>query len=167
MGTVCSVPRAYTSTSIPTHASSPRLQLTCTLEGSFLLEQWLWSSSASAMTTNLQTSLPSTFCNYTFFNEIRTPTSERGLICHACPYSWACALSALGSHIMFPCIWELLFYHSLFILFNECLNHCVFCLLIGLWMMQSQSMFAVVQKENAISIPYRTVSWPTAHCHVY
>lgn len=98
---------------------------------------------------------------------IRTPTSERGLIFHACPYSWACALSALGSHIMFPCIWELLFYHSLFVLFNKCLNHCVFCLLIGLWMMQSQSMFAVVQKENAISILYRTVSWPTAHCHVY
>ena len=105
---------AHTSTSIPSQAPSPFLQLTCILEGSFLPDQWRWTSSASAKTTNLQTSLPSTFCNYTFFSEIWTPTSERGLICQACLYSLACPLSALESHIVLPYILELLFYYILY-----------------------------------------------------
>ena len=75
--TLYSMPQAHTSTSIPSQAPSPYLQLTCILEGSLLLDQWLWTSSASTMTKNLQTCLPSTFCNYTFFNEILTPISEK------------------------------------------------------------------------------------------
>ena len=105
---------AHTSASIPSQAPSPFLQLTWILEGSFLLDQWLWTSSAFAMTTNLQTCLPSTFCSYTFFNEIWTLISERGLIFQACLYSLACPLSALESHIVFAYILELLFYYILY-----------------------------------------------------
>ena len=64
MDTVYSVPQPYTSTSIPSQAPSPCRQLTCILEGSLLLDQWLWTNSASAMTTNLKICLLSTFCNY-------------------------------------------------------------------------------------------------------
>ena len=58
----------------------------------------------------------------------------------------ACPLSVSESHIVFPYILELLFYYSLFILYIK-LSLCkplVYCLLIGLRMAQSQSIFFVV-----------------------
>ena len=70
--------------------------------GPALLPQWLQTCK-----------LPYTFCSYTFFNEIWTPTSETGLIFQACLYSLACRLSALESHIVLPYRVTLLL-HSIF-----------------------------------------------------